>query len=138
MVKDNLVEVVLIEDSEDDSELTEFAMKQVSDNIYFRHFNNGVDALNFILERKKYEGKEILPELKFVLLDIGLPTISGLDLLKKIREEADSKMLPIIILTGSEDKRNIDTAYKLGANSYVIKPNGYFGYIDKIKALTIY
>ncbi|GHN02644.1 response regulator [Cytophagales bacterium WSM2-2] len=135
---ENSVEVVIVEDSIDDSELTRLAMLQASDSIRFRSFTDGLDALNFIYSKKKYEGNEVQAKLKFVILDIGLPTISGLDMLKKIREEAGTKKLPVIILTNSIDERDMNSAYELGANSYVVKPNGYYGYIDKIKSLAYY
>lgn len=138
MENENSVEVVIVEDSIDDSELTRLAMLQASDSIRFRSFTDGLDALNFIYSKKKYEGNEVQAKLKFVILDIGLPTISGLDMLKKIREEAGTKKLPVIILTNSIDERDMNSAYELGANSYVVKPNGYYGYIDKIKSLAYY
>ena len=136
--KEEKINVIIIEDSEDDCELTEFALMQASDNIHFRHFADGVEALNFIFAKKKFEGDKVQSGLKFVLLDIGLPTINGLDLLRKIREEKATKALPVIILTSSKEDKDMNAAYALGANSYVVKPNGYDSYVDKIKSLAFY
>ena len=132
------MEVLIVDDSQDDCELTEFAMMQASENIHFRHFTDGVEALNFIFAKKKFAGNKIQAGLKFVLLDIGLPTINGLDLLKRIREDKATNALPVIILTSSKDDKDRSAAYALGANSYVIKPNGYDSYVDKIKSLAFY
>jgi len=69
---------------------------------------------------------------------LDLPTINGLDLLKKIRGNKETKKLPVIILTDSKDKSHINSAYELGVNSYIVKPNTYNSYVDKIKSLAFY
>jgi two-component system response regulator len=132
------IEVLVVEDSVDDSELTEFAIAQTKNNIQLIHFSDGVDALNFIFGKKKYEGQEIQKGLKLVVLDIGLPTLTGFDILRKIREEHSTKMLPVVILTSSLDERDMSMAYELGANSYVVKPNEFEGYMKKIGSLAFY
>jgi len=132
------IDVVVIEDSIDDRELTEFAMMQADDGIQVLHFKDGVDALNFIFGKKRYEGHEIQSRLKLVVLDLGLPTIDGLEVLRKIRSEKETKMLPVVILTSSKEQHDVSVAYELGANSYVVKPNGFDGYVKKIGSLAFY
>ena len=138
MEKEKSIDVLMVEDSLDDSELTEFAMMQANDSIHFRHFKDGVDALNFIFAQNKYEGHKIQTGLKLVLLDIGLPTIDGLEILRKIRNDKDTKMLPVVILTSSKERQDVPVAYELGANSYVVKPDGFDGYVKKIGSLAFY
>lgn len=136
--REKKIEVLVVEDSQDDSELTELALVHGKDNIQFIHFSNGVDALNFIFGKKKYEGEEIKNGLKLVLLDIGLPSLSGFEILKRIRGEYATRMLPVVMLTSSMDEKDLQMAYELGANSYVVKPNGFEGYVKKIGSLAFY
>jgi DNA-binding response OmpR family regulator len=136
--KEKDVDVLVVEDSLDDSELTQYAMIQNNDRLHLRHFNDGVEALNFIFARRRFEGNKIQKGLKLVILDLRLPTIDGLDILKIIREDSATKMLPVVILTSSTDREDVAAAYKLGANSYVIKPNGFDNYVKKIESLSFY
>jgi two-component system, response regulator len=138
MEQEKKIEILLVEDNIDDSELTEFALTQAKGNIKYIHVTNGRDALNFIFGKKKYEGQEVQKELKLVLLDIGLPTLDGFEVLRKIREDQVTKMLPVVMLTSSLDQRDMSLAYELGANSYVVKPNGFDGYVKKIGSLGFY
>jgi CheY-like chemotaxis protein len=139
MMKDEThVDVVVIEDSQDDSEITEFALRQSSDDVRLKRFRDGVEALNFIFARNNYAGQVVHSELKFVILDIGLPTMDGLEVLRRLRSEKITSKLPIIILTATKDPEILEVAYHLGANSYVVKPNGFDGYVKKIGALATY
>jgi len=137
-MKDTAVDILVVEDSEDDSEITEFAIKHVSSSIHSYHFANGVDALNFVFAQKSFEGYKIQPGLKFALLDLSLPTISGLEMLKKIRNNEATKNLPVIILTSSMNELDRHAAYDAGANSYVLKPGSYDDYVKKIESLAYY
>jgi len=136
--REKKIEVLMVEDSLDDSELTEFAIVQAKDNIRFIRFSDGMDALNFIFGKKKFEGQEIQNGLKLVLLDIDLPTLDGFEVLRKIRGDYSTRMVPVVMLTSSIDERDMHMAYELGANSYVIKPNGFDGYVKKIGSLAFY
>jgi two-component system, response regulator len=138
MEKKKDVDVLVVEDSLDDSELTQYAMKQSTDNIHFLHFQDGVEALNFIFGRRRYAGQKIQVGLKLIILDLSLPTIGGLDMLKIIREDDTTRMLPVVILTSSTDRQDMTAAYALGANSYVVKPNGFESYMKKIGSLAFY
>jgi len=138
MEKEKEIDVLFVEDSLDDSEFTEFAIAQASDKIKFRHFKDGEEALNFIYAKDKFLGQRTHTGLKFVILDIGLPTINGLEVLRRIRAEKTTRRLPVIILSSSKDHDHIEVAYHLGANSYVIKPNDFDRYIKKVGSLAHY
>jgi CheY-like chemotaxis protein len=77
-------------------------------------------------------------ELKLVLLDLKLPKLDGLEVLRKIREDERTRTLPVVILTSSREKRDIAEAYKLGVNSYVVKPVGFDNYVKTISSLAFY
>jgi CheY-like chemotaxis protein len=132
------VEILLVEDNPDDAELTIHALKQGNSNVNFLHINDGVEALNFVFEKKSYENKRLQKDLRLVLLDLKLPKIDGLEILKKIRENDSTKSLPVVILTSSREKKDIITAYSLGVNSYVVKPVEFEFYVHVVKTITLY
>ena len=139
MEKDEtLIDVLLVEDNPDDSELTIHALNEGVKTLSLLHLKDGVEALNFIFAKKIYEHQKVQNNLKLVLLDLKLPRLDGLEVLRKIREDERTKTLPVVILTSSREKRDISEAYKLGVNSYVVKPVGFDNYVKTISALAFY
>lgn len=132
------VEVLLVEDNPDDAELTLHALRLSDNKINLLHLNDGAEALNFVFAKKSFENKRIQNDLKLVLLDLKLPKIDGLEILKRIREDERTRTLPVVILTSSREKKDIVTAYDLGVNSYVVKPVEFEFYVHVVKTLTQY
>lgn len=133
-----LVDVLLVEDNPDDSELTIHALMEGEKNIHLLHLKDGVEALNFIFAKRTYENQKVQNDLKLVLLDLKLHRMDGLELLRKIREDERTKTLPVVILTSSREKRDITEAYNLAVNSYVVKPVGFDNYVKTISSLAYY
>jgi two-component system response regulator len=133
-----LTDVLLVEDNPDDTELTTHALIEGNKSLHLLHLKDGVEALNFIFSKKSYENQKIQNELKLVLLDLKLPKLDGLEVLRKIREDERTRTLPVVILTSSREKRDITEAYKLGVNSYVVKPVGFDNYVKTISSLAFY
>lgn len=106
--------------------------------MHLLHLRDGVEALNFIFAKKSYEHQRVQNDLRLVLLDLKLPRLDGLEVLRKIREDEKTTTLPVIILTSSREKRDIAQAYKLGVNSYVVKPVGFDDYVKDISTLACY
>jgi CheY-like chemotaxis protein len=136
--KEDVVDVLLVEDNPDDTELTIHALAEGNRTIHLLHLKDGVEALNFIFARKSYQNKKIQNDLKLVLLDLKLPRLDGLDVLRKIREDDRTKTLPVVILTSSREKRDIAEAYRLGVNSYVVKPVGFDSFMKTVSTLANY
>jgi CheY-like chemotaxis protein len=133
------VDVLLVEDNLDDSELTLYALTSGNDRLHLQHFTNGEEALNFIFGKKNYWGQSVKDQLKLIILDLKLPTkLGGLDIVRQLREDENTKAIPIVVLSASSDEKDIQEAYTLGANSYVVKPNGFEGYVKKIGSLATY
>ena len=132
------IDVLLVEDNPDDSELTIHALKEGNNKINLLHLKDGVEALNFIFAQKTYINDKVQNGLKLVLLDLKLPKLDGLEVLRKIREDERTRRLPVVILTSSKEKRDIDEAYKLEVNSYVVKPVEFDSYVKTISALAHY
>lgn len=136
--EESLIDVLLVEDNPDDTELTIHALSEGNINMRLLHLKDGVEALNFLFAKKSYKNQKVQNELKLVLLDLKLPRLDGLEVLRKIREEEKTKTLPVVILTSSREKRDIMEAYKLGVNSYVVKPVGFDNYVKIISTLAFY
>ncbi|HTJ53469.1 MAG TPA: response regulator [Cyclobacteriaceae bacterium] len=140
MEKDEMlpIDVLLVEDNPDDTELTVHALKEGNRALNLLHLKDGVEALNFIFAKKSYENQKIQNSLRLVLLDLKLPRLDGLEVLRKIRDDARTRTLPVVILTSSREKRDIAEAYSLGVNSYVVKPVGFDSYMKTISSLAFY
>lgn len=123
--------IALIEDNPDDEALTMRALKRngIANEIVV--LRDGVEALDFLLSAAKP-----LPQL--VLLDLKLPRIDGLEVLKRLRSESRTQLLPIVILTSSNEERDVIEGYRLGANSYVRKPVDFNEFSEAVRQLGLY
>jgi two-component system response regulator len=125
--------ILLVEDNADDEQLTLRAMRQSEVPNIIRVARDGAEAIDHLFGASA--GKR-LPDL--VLLDLKLPKISGLEVLQRIRSEPATKTLPIVVLTSSDEERDIVESYSLGANSYIRKPVDFDEFIDAVKQLGLY
>ena len=137
MKNDDPIDILLVEDNPDDTELTTHALSEGNNGLNLHHLKDGVEALNFIFDKRNHEEKS-LSHIKLILLDLKLPKMDGLEVLRKIREDERTRALPVVILTSSREKRDITEAYKLGVNSYVVKPVGFDNYKKTLSALAFY
>ena len=119
----NLVDILLVEDNDQDAELTIHELKKHNvGNTLFR-VSNGEEALEFIFATGKFDGqRNIEHSLKLILLDIKMPGIDGIEVLKSIKSNKVTKNSPVVILTSSNQDPVIRQCYDLGANSYIVKP----------------
>ena len=131
------MEILLVEDSEDDLELTLRAFKRASFTNVIHVARDGEQGLDFLFCRGNYADREFKDAPKLVLLDLKLPGKSGLEVLAWIRnQDNELKELPVIVLTSSRQKQDIDQAYALGAHSYMAKPEGNFDELaEMVKAI---
>ena len=139
MEKEKQVDVVLVEDSLEDTELTHYSLMNGNDHLQLQHFTNGEEALDFIFKRKTFWGQSTIDHLKLIILDLNLPTkLGGLDIVRKIKAQENTRSIPIVVLSSSKDQKDIHGAYDLGVNSYVVKPDGFDGYLSKISSMAKY
>jgi two-component system response regulator len=99
---------------------------------------DGAEALGYIFGTGKYEGRDIADAPQLILLDLNLPKIGGLEVLKRIREDTRTRLFPIVILTSSREERDLVESYKLGANSYIRKPVDFNQFIEAVQQLRLY
>lgn len=130
--------ILLVEDNPDDVELTLRAFKQnnISNKVVVAR--DGVEALDYLNGTGIHEGRNVKDLPVLILLDLKLPRINGLEVLKKIRSNEMTRLLPVVILTSSIEKNDLITGYETGANSYVRKPVDFKEFSDAIKSLGLY
>ena len=117
MMKTNdVVEILLIEDNPDDAELTIRALKKYNLANNLLHLHDGEEALNYLFS----DTMANIPKL--VLLDLKMPKIDGIEVLRKVKADDEKKIIPIVVLTSSREERDIIESYKLGVNAYIVKP----------------
>lgn len=135
--EDDIVDILIVDDDPDDTELTTHALLESDRSIHLKHLNNGLEALNFIFGNGSSDD-HVRNDIKLVLIDLKLPKIDGLGVLKKIRSDERTFKLPVVILTSSREKKDIMKAYDLGVNSYVVKPVGFEKFVKSISTLAYY
>ena len=130
--------ILLIEDNQDDIDLTLRAFKKhklINDIIVIK---DGAEALEFIMCTGKYAGRDITDFPAFILLDLNLPKVNGLEILKQTRENPKTKAIPIIILTSSKHDQDVINGYALGVNSYIRKPVDFNKFVEAIEQIEGY
>src|SRR5260221_4641618 len=130
--------ILLVEDSDDDAELTLLAFKKAQiANPLFRA-RDGVEALDYLLARGEFTDRNVTDLPAVVLLDLNLPRVGGLDVLKAIRADDRIKHMPVVILTSSDEEKDRLTAYDNFVNSYVRKPVDYDHFVEAARDLGLY
>ena len=132
MTPNDFVEILLVEDNPLDAELTIRAFKKRNLANHLHHVVDGEQAVQFFLQNP---GR---PNPKVVLLDIKLPKLSGLEVLQQLREHEQTKNLPVVILTSSAEDSDLERAYALGANSYIVKPVNFENFAEAVGQLGMY
>lgn len=130
--------IFLIEDNPDDEALTLRALKKNNIGNQVIVARDGADALDFLFGRGSYESRDLSIMPQIVLLDLKLPKIDGLEVLRQLRANDRTKLLPVVILTSSKEEQDILRGYGLGANSYVRKPVDFNEFIGAVRQLGLY
>ncbi|POY39713.1 two-component system response regulator [Flavobacterium alvei] len=134
----NNIEIVLVEDSPDDAGLVIRALKKSNLVNHLIHLSDGAQALDFIFCRNEYSHRKIDDKPKLILLDLKMPKVDGLQVLKAIREDERTENIPIVIMTSSNEERDIVDSYRLGANSYIVKPVDFDNFSKAVAELGFY
>jgi len=130
--------ILLVEDNPDDVELILRSLKKncIANEVVVAR--DGVEALDFLFATGSYAGRDVSNVPTVILLDLKLPKIDGLDVLRRIRNDERTKLLPVVILTSSREENDMISGYKLGANSYVRKPVDFKQFMEAIKNLGLF
>lgn len=138
MDKLDVVDILLVEDNPNDMELMLRALKRRNICNPLHTVQDGAAALDFIFCREVYAGRNFSKPPKVVLLDLKLPKISGLEVLKTIKSDPRTSSIPVVIVTSSQEDPDIKTAYALGVNSYVVKPVEFDAFVETMSNLGLY
>ncbi len=130
--------ILLVEDNPDDEMLTVRALKKGNVLNRIEVTRDGVEALDFLFRTGKYEDRDTSCGPEVVLLDLKLPKLDGLEVLKRIRGDERTKYLPVVILTSSSEEEDLVESYKLGVNSYIIKPVDFDKFAEAILMINNY
>lgn len=134
----NEVDILLVEDNPNDTELTIRALIKNNITNQLIVLNDGAEALDFIFCRGKFEHREIVNHPKVVLLDLKLPKLNGLEVLRAIKADERTRAIPVVMVTSSRQDPDIKTAYEYGANSYVVKPLDFNVFAEAMRQLGFY
>ena len=130
--------ILLVEDNPDDEALTLRALKKnnIANKVIVAR--DGVEALDYLFGEGTHEGRDLSDQPQVILLDLKLPKVDGLEVLKRIREDDRTRRLPVVILTTSNEDRDIFRSYDLGANSYIRKPVDFGQFMEAVRQLGLY
>lgn len=132
------VDILLVEDNPRDAELTIRALKKHNLANRLFHVQDGAEVLDFLFARGKYEKRNINYTPKAVLLDLKLPKMNGLEVLRVIKGDDRLRIIPVVIVTSSTEDPDMKTAYELGANSYVVKPVEFNSFMEAMSRVGLY
>jgi CheY-like chemotaxis protein len=130
--------ILLVEDNPDDEELTRRALAQsrIANELDVAH--DGTEALDYLFCRGKYSARDPADLPAVTLLDLKLPKIDGLQVLRQLRESERTRLLPVVVLTSSREEQDLISSYRLGANSYIRKPVDFDQFVGAIQQLGLY
>jgi CheY-like chemotaxis protein len=130
--------ILLVEDNVDDVTLTLRALKKnnIANEVVVAR--DGAEALEYLLRRGVYSGRDPSIVTALVLLDLKLPKIDGLEVLRRLRGDAATSLLPVVILTSSKEEQDLVNSYSLGANSYIRKPVDFEKFMEAVRQLGLY
>ena len=138
MSENNAVEILLVEDSPQDLELALRALKKANVSNAIQVARDGAEALQYIFCEGPHATRRIEQVPKLVLLDLKLPKVDGLEVLKRIKTDPRTKFIPVVILTSSKEQRDVIESYHLGVNSYIVKPVNFEGFVKAVGELGFY
>ena len=135
---DSEVEILLVEDNADDVELTLHALRAENISNHIQVVRDGEEALDFIFARGSYQVRNNSRPPKVILLDLKLPKVDGLDVLRQVKGDSRTRPIPVVVLTSSREERDMVESYQLGVNSYIQKPVDFDQFRRTIKQLGLY
>ena len=138
MTQKNIVEILLVEDNPRDLELTLHSLEQANLANHIQIARDGAEALEFIFAEGAHAGRRIEDTPKMILLDLKLPKVDGLEVLQRLKSDARTRAIPVVVLTSSREQRDVVESYHLGVNSYIVKPVDFEGFAAAVKEVGMY
>jgi two-component system response regulator len=137
-MREKTVEILLVEDNPDDVELTLHAFQKHNLANHVHVVRDGAEALDFLFCTGAYKDRRIENSPSLVLLDLKLPKVDGLEVLRRMKEDPRTQMIPVVVLTSSREDRDIMESYQLGVNSYIVKPVNFEQFTEAVRQIKLY
>ncbi len=138
MSETSAVEILIVEDTDQDLQLALRALRKANLTNQIQVAHDGEEALEFLFCEGPYAGRRIENSPKVILLDLKLPKIDGLEVLQRIKADPRTQAIPVVVLTSSKEQRDVVESYKLGVNSYIVKPVNFEGFVKAVQDLGMY
>ncbi len=134
----NDIEILLCEDNKRDADLTMRALKRknLANNIIW--VENGEEAIDYLFAEGENKEMAVQNTPRVILLDLKMPKVDGMEVLKKVRSHPDTKHIPVVVLTSSQEEKDIIKSYDLGVNSYIVKPVDFKKFMDSVSEVGFY
>ncbi|MBN2442663.1 MAG: response regulator [Spirochaetales bacterium] len=134
----NIVEILLVEDNPQDVELTLRALKKQNLANHVQVVNDGAEALEFIFATGRFKERNMENLPRVIFLDLKLPKVDGLEVLREVKANEITKIIPVVVMTSSQEEMDMVKSYKLGVNSYIVKPVDFKKFIKSVADLGLY
>jgi two-component system response regulator len=132
------IDILLVEDNPDDEELTLHALRENNLANRIEVVRDGAEALDFIFGEGAYAGRGVDASMRVILLDLKLPKVNGLEVLRRVKGDPSTQKTPVVVLTSSREEPDLIKSYELGVNSYIVKPVDFEGFTEAVKQLGLY
>ena len=137
-MSEDVIEILLVEDNPSDVALALHALKRYQIANHIEVLRDGAEALDFLFGTGAYAGRDISIVPRVVLLDLKLPLVNGLEVLRQIKADPRTQMIPVVVLTSSREERDIVESYQLGVNSYIVKPVDFEQFTEAVRQIGLY
>jgi two-component system response regulator len=132
------IEILLVEDNPQDLELALRALRKGNLTNRIHVARDGAEALEFIFCEGQFAGRKMDDKPKVILLDLKLPKVDGLEVLRRVKSDDRCKSIPVVVLTSSRENSDVEASYRLGANSYIVKPVNFDRFVTAVQELGMY
>lgn len=137
-MQQNVIEFLLVEDNPTDAELTLRALRGKGLRNHFVVATDGQEALDFLFAQGEYAERDVSNGPRLVLLDLRLPKVDGVEVLRKVKSDERTRTIPVVVLTSSRQEPDIKTCYELGCNSYIVKPVDFDKLVESVSEIGLY
>ncbi|HWH49046.1 MAG TPA: response regulator [Burkholderiales bacterium] len=133
-----LIEILLAEDNPRDAEMTIRALRKVNFANKLHWVKDGEEALDFLHSTGAYAGRDAGHAPKLILLDIKMPKIDGIEVLRRVKGDERTKTIPVVVMTSSNEEQDLLESYRLGVNSYIVKPVNFPAFVETVASIGLY
>ena len=135
---ENGIEILVVEDNARDEEMALRALRKRNLANHVQVARDGAEALEYLFATGAFAGRDTQHTPQVTLLDLKLPKVSGLEVLQRIKADEQTKMIPVVVLTSSQEERDMIDSYRLGVNSYIVKPVDFDKFLDAVGGVGLY